>query len=142
MMYSDHLSTKSHPSPEEYRENDVEKECHNKGDASDYECAMNKAIQAFAGDCVNDDIDDASDDCTKQTLPQRSDHITLIHSPLFLMLFPWGLLHTIKVFTSLTQNVHVNVETPRFLTSIVPSIGAGSRKSAIWGLGFYQLKQH
>jgi hypothetical protein len=68
----------------------VEKECYNKGDASDYECALNKAIEAFAGDRVNDGIDDSSDDCAKQTLPQRSDYIIPIHNSLSLMIFPSG----------------------------------------------------
>ena len=49
------------------------KECYNEGDASDHECALNKAIEALAGNRVNDGIDDASDDCTNHTLPQRSD---------------------------------------------------------------------
>lgn len=47
----------------------MEKECYNEGDASDHECALNKAIEAFAGDRVNYGIDDSSDDCAKQTLP-------------------------------------------------------------------------
>jgi hypothetical protein len=153
-----------HPSPEEHRENDVEKECHNKGDASGYECALNKAIETFAGDRVNDGIDDSSDDCAKQTLPQRSDYIVPIHNSLSLMIFPRVLLHTIKVFTPLAQNIHdkcvnifgaeenhlvaffmyvkvipVNFETLCFFTSIVPP--NWSRESAIWGLSFYQLKQ-
>ena len=58
-----------HSSPEEHRGNDVEKECHNKGDASDHECALNKAIKAFAGDLENYSIDDSSDDCANQALP-------------------------------------------------------------------------
>jgi hypothetical protein len=84
----------------------VEKECHNKGDASDYECTLNKAIETFAGDRVNDGVDDSSDDCAKQTLPQRSDYIIPIHNSLSLMIFSWVLLHTIKVFTPLAQNLH------------------------------------
>jgi hypothetical protein len=140
-----------HPSPEEQRENDVEKECHNKGDASDYECALNKAIEAFAGDRVNDGIDDSCDDCAKQTLPQCSDYIIPIHNSLSLMIFPQVLLHTIKVFTPLAQNIHaecvhifgaeenhlvaffmyvkvipVNFEAPCFFTRIVSPTGAGS----------------
>ena len=60
-------------SPEDRRENDVKKEGHHEGDASNHKCALNKAIDTFAGDRVNDGIDDASADCADQTLPQRSD---------------------------------------------------------------------
>jgi hypothetical protein len=56
-------------SPEDHRENDVEKECHDEGDASDHECALNKAIKAFAGDRENYGIDDSSDDCADQAQP-------------------------------------------------------------------------
>ncbi|MBA2287126.1 MAG: hypothetical protein H0W02_16760 [Ktedonobacteraceae bacterium] len=55
--------TLAHPPPEEHRENDVKKECHNKGDASNHEGPLNEAIEAFAGGRVNDGIDDSSDDC-------------------------------------------------------------------------------
>ncbi len=145
------LALPGHPSPEEHRENDVEKECYNEGDASDHECALQKAIEVFAGDRVNDGIDDSSDDCAKQTLPQRSDYITPIHNSLSLMMLPRVLLHIIKVFTLLAQNMHdecvnifeagenhlvtffmymgvipVKFETPCFFTSIVPPTGAGS----------------
>jgi hypothetical protein len=34
----------SHSSSEEHREYDVEKECHNEGDASDHECALKNAM--------------------------------------------------------------------------------------------------
>lgn len=108
-----------HPSPEEQRENDVKKECHNKGDASDHECAPKKAIEAFAGDHVNDGIDDSSDDCAYQTLPQCSDDIVPIHNSLSLRILSRvlecqtgtpahcrRLLLTIKVFTPLAQNIH------------------------------------
>ena len=60
-------------SPKDRRENDVEKECHDEGDASDHECALDKAIEAFAGDRENDRIDDSSDDCARQAQPQCSD---------------------------------------------------------------------
>jgi hypothetical protein len=76
------LSTRGHQqatwlysglSPEDRRENDVEKECHDEGDASDHECALDKAIEAFAGDRENYRIDDSSDDCARQAQPQCSD---------------------------------------------------------------------
>ena len=76
------------PSPEEHREKNVEKECHNKGDASDHECALNKAIEAFAGDRVNDGINDSSDNCAHETLPERSNYIVPIHNSLSLMILP------------------------------------------------------
>ena len=60
-------------SPKDRRENDVEKECHDEGDASDHECALDKAIEAFAGDSENERIDDSSDDCARQAQPQCSD---------------------------------------------------------------------
>ena len=60
-------------SPEDCREKDVQEECHDEGDASDHECALDKAIEAFAGDRENYRIDDASDDCARQAQPQCSD---------------------------------------------------------------------
>ena len=60
-------------SPEDRREHDVEKECHDEGDASDHECALDKAIEAFAGDHENDRIDDSSNECARQAQPQCSD---------------------------------------------------------------------
>ena len=60
-------------SPEDRREKDVEKECNDEGDASDHECALDKAIEAFAGDRENYGIDDSSDDCARQAQPQCSD---------------------------------------------------------------------
>ena len=60
-------------SSEDRREHDVEKECHDEGDASDHECALDKAIEAFAGDRENERIDDSSDDCARQAQPQCSD---------------------------------------------------------------------
>jgi hypothetical protein len=66
-------------SPEDCREKDVEKECHDEGDASDHECTLEKSIEAFAGDRENEGIDDSSDECARQAQPQCSDeHVAVL----------------------------------------------------------------
>lgn len=60
-------------SPKDRREHDVEKESYDEGDASDHECARDKAIEALAGDRENYCVDDSSDECARQAQPQCSD---------------------------------------------------------------------